>query len=71
MSKKVLDLYTDDDIGKTLDRAAATEEVNRQSLRMYEEHPERYPDGLSDAVRAYGKLHPETYRVYLGMEPTP
>jgi len=71
MSDRTLHLYTDDNVGKVLDRAAATEEVNRESLRMYAEHPERYPDGLSDAVRAYGKLHPETYRVYLGMEPTP
>jgi len=71
MSDRTLHLYTDDDLGKVLDRAAATEKVNRESLRMYQEHPERYPDGLSDAVRAYGKIDPEAYRIYLGLGSSP
>ena len=71
MSDAKLHIYTDDDLGKVMDRAAATQEINREATRMLAEHPERYPDGLSDAVRAYGKLHPETYRIYLGMESNP
>ncbi len=67
MTEHVLHLFSQDDIGEVLDRAAATDEIERGSQALMRQHPERFPataEGQSDALRLYCKHHPATALVY-------
>ena len=69
MSETVVHLFSRDDIGEVLNRAAATEEIERGSKALMKQHPERFPgtaEGQSDAVKLYCRMHPQTAARYLG-----
>ncbi len=69
MTENVLHLWSRDDMGEVLNRAAATEEIERGAAALMKQFPERFPataEGESDAVKLYCKMHPQTAACYLG-----
>ena len=64
MSDKTLHLYTDDDIGEVLDRAAVTSEVDRKAKEKLAKCPKCYPEGYADAVREYLNEEPHKAAIY-------
>ncbi len=64
MSEKVLHLYTDDDIGKALDRAAVADEIDRAARAKMISCAKCYPEGYADAVREYLREEPHKAAIY-------
>ena len=74
MSEQVLHLWSRDDIGEVLNRAGATQEIERGSKALMRQFPDRFPDtaeGQSDAVKLYCQYHPATATIYAGYHPQP